>query len=258
MKSFLKIAKFNAMKFFSSKVPLVLNINMNRTHLHEYMRIKIATEVHKELRDHNRVEIMKDSGDTIELVCSSLQTKEWRKKNISKSVGQKDSSCEKYQRMIVSKITRQKCLQVKGSRLNQRTLEFRHKYNNCMSKSGTIIPDGFDWTEDFDGFQIMNGMSVYYNFKFVCGKGGSQTRTLREVYHFIETQLRYLVKSSSGVEKDTQILFINILDGDQSHYKREHFTHLLLSPEYASVSNKCFVGDSNQFHRYFKKYIEKK
>lgn len=49
---------------------------------------------------------------------------------------------------------------------------------------------------------------IYFNLKFVCDSGGAQTRTLREVYHFIESQMRYLINSNTD-----NVYFINILDG---------------------------------------------
>jgi len=33
--------------------------------------------------------------------------------------------------------------------------------------------NGFEWTEDFDGIQIINNKKLYYNFKFICDKGGA-------------------------------------------------------------------------------------
>ncbi len=70
-------------------------------------------------------------------------------------------------------------------------------------KNGNI----FEWTENFDGCQE----NIYFNLKMVCGTGGAQTRTLREVYHFILTQLKYLEK-----EPNSNIYFVNILDGEES------------------------------------------
>jgi len=49
-------------------------------------------------------------------------------------------------------------------------------------------PDSFEWTENFDGYIIINDKKYYFNLKFVCDQGGAQTRTLREVYHFIKCQ----------------------------------------------------------------------
>lgn len=41
--------------------------------------------------------------------------------------------------------------------------------------------NAFIYTEDFDGKYEFNSNIYYFNLKFVCDKGGSQTRTMREV-----------------------------------------------------------------------------
>ena len=69
-------------------------------------------------------------------------------------------------------------------------------------------------TENFDGYQLNNGKTIYYNLKMICGSGGGQTRTLREVYHFISVQQRYLDQ-----ELSSKIIFVNILDGDECNRK---------------------------------------
>ena len=120
-----------------------------------------------------------------------------------------------------------------------------------MTKSGKAIPDGFDWSEDFDGLQTINDFELYYNFKLVCSGGGAQTRTLRdETYSFVETQLKYIKKNSSK-----KIIFINILDGDVSFGRMPHFKYLLNLPDYKEYNNKCFVGDMKQFQSWFSKFI---
>jgi len=48
----------------------------------------------------------------------------------------------------------------------------------------------------------------------ICGSGGGQTRALREVYHFISAQQRYLDQ-----ELSSKIIFVNILDGDECNRK---------------------------------------
>ena len=47
-----------------------------------------------------------------------------------------------------------------------------------------------EWSENFDGKIINRSNIFYFNLKFVCDCGGSQTRTLREVYHFIKYQIK--------------------------------------------------------------------
>ena len=58
--------------------------------------------------------------------------------------------------------------------------------------------NGFEFTEDFDGKVIMKthnkiNITIYFNLKFCCDAGGAQTRTLREVYHFIKCQIIFVI-----------------------------------------------------------------
>ena len=66
-----------------------------------------------------------------------------------------------------------------------------------------------DYTEDFDGVQTVNNKKIYINLKCIVGKGGAQTRSLREVYWFIDGQLNVLKNTNDDV------YFVNILDGDE-------------------------------------------
>jgi hypothetical protein len=99
--------------------------------------------------------------------------------------------------------------------------------------------DGFDYTENFDGKQTFSGNTVWINLKSVVGKGGSQTRTLRdECYHFVNAQLNYLLKT-----KETGCYFANIFDGDEADAKMRMFDYLLSLPEFAEVKKYVYVGD---------------
>ena len=71
-----------------------------------------------------------------------------------------------------------------------------------------------EWTENFDGYQLNNGKTIYYNLKMICGSGGGQTRALREVYHFISAQQRHI-----NQELSSKVIFVNILDGDECYNK---------------------------------------
>ena len=79
----------------------------------------------------------------------------------------------------------------------------------------------------------------------IYDRGGSQTRSLREVYHFITTQLNYLKQN---------ILFINILDGDESYRNMDKFKYLLSKPDYLTIKN-IFVGDMKTFYDWFNIFI---
>lgn len=107
--------------------------------------------------------------------------------------------------------------------------------------------DGFEWSENFDGKQVHNGNTFFYNLKMVCDCGGAQTRTLREVYHFIKAQLKYIHKFNV---QDTY--FINILDGNESHRTKHKFAYLLSNEHYSTIKKQVFVGDMYDFQQWFK------
>lgn len=96
--------------------------------------------------------------------------------------------------------------------------------------------DGFDYSEDFDGCQTFGDKKVYLNLKCIVGTGGSQTRSLREVYWFVQGQLNVLSTTPN-------VYFANILDGDEAHDVLPKFQYLLNLEEYATVKNNVYVGD---------------
>ena len=108
------------------------------------------------------------------------------------------------------------------------------------NKNPMINNDGYEWTENFDGLIIKNNNKYYFNLKFVCDSGGAQTRTLREVYHFIKYQMEYLMTN-------TNIFFINILDGDTSYNNMNKFTFLINKEKYKDVKQFVFVGCLSDF-----------
>ena len=119
------------------------------------------------------------------------------------------------------------------ARINWRTHEL-HEIHNPMTKD-----NGFDYTENFDARQEFGNQHVFINLKCVVGRGGSQTRTLRdECYQFVDAQLRYLLKTPEG-----RIWFANIFDGDEAARVMKKFEYLLALPEFASVRQKVYVGD---------------
>lgn len=108
-----------------------------------------------------------------------------------------------------------------------------------------ISNDGFEWTEDFDGFYRYNDCKYLVNFKFVCDSGGSQTRSLREVYHFITYQLENLL-----IIPKTDTYFINILDGDEAFRTIDKFNYLINKQKYSNVKKYVFIGDMASFQKY--------
>ena len=100
--------------------------------------------------------------------------------------------------------------------------------------------DEFEWTEDFDGRIVLQN-EYLFNFKMVIGTGGGQTRTLRELYHFIKCQFRYLQKNP-----DSELVFVNILDGDCAAGKMHRFNQL---KDDFKEYDKVFIGDTYTFQR---------
>ena len=173
------------------------------------------------------------------IIQSKLQTKDWRTSQSWYKNG-KSNECEIYQRILVESITSLPCRKC-NFRINIRKNTLEEKTNPLKYQ------DGFDWTEDFDGIQEKSGKTLYYNLKMICDSGGAQTRALREVNHFVEAQLKYLLKNH-----ETNIIFINILDGDTSYGQQDKFEYLINLPEYTSVKNKIYVGDMLSFQEWFK------
>ena len=113
-----------------------------------------------------------------------------------------------------------------------------------------IREDGYEYSEDFDGLQNFGDKTVYLNLKCIVGRGGSQTRSLREVYWHIEGQLRYLLAS-----QQESIYFANILDGDEAHANMNKFQYLLGLPEFQGVRQKMYVGDLRGYFTWLQRWI---
>lgn len=178
------------------------------------------------------------------LTPSKLQTKDWRK-NQGWYKGGKKNECEKYQIRKIEKIIKTKYLKTNNDRINTKTLQIVEKTNPLKNKNGSEWnKDGFEYTENFDGKFENNNNIIYYNLKFVCDSGGSQTRTLREVNHFIEYQLEHIKKYNT-----TNIYFINILDGDTSFKAMDCFKNLIDNDKYKSIKKFIFCGDMSEFQR---------
>lgn len=104
------------------------------------------------------------------------------------------SSCnpEKYQRNTIVKYTGIECKKT-NIRINLRTKELISKAHPNVNRNG------FDYSEDFDGVQMIEHNTIYINLKCIVGKGGVQTRSLREVYWFVEGQLQTLKKNKKYI-----------------------------------------------------------
>jgi hypothetical protein len=171
----------------------------------------------------------------IEIIPSSLQNKKWRKE-CSWYIDGKRNECEIYQRNIIEKITNQVCKKT-NVRINFITNEMIEKMYPMKELNG------FEWSEDFDGKIIENEKQYFFNMKMVCDAGGAQTRSLREVYHFINSQLKFLEKNQNIIN----IYFINILDGDYSNKHIDKFLYLVNKPEFINICKYVFIGDMVKF-----------
>jgi len=145
----------------------------------------------------------------MEIISSELQTKEWRKSQKWYKNG-KSNECEKYQMKILEENIKDK-IDKTNDRIYMTTNEIKSNRNPNRDN------DGFEYTE--------NG-------------GGAQTRTLREVYHFIKYQTKYLEKFNTK-----NIYFINILDGYGCYHHREKFNYLINK----NTKDYIFIGDMKEF-----------
>jgi len=169
---------------------------------------------------------------------SKIQDKNWR--TIQPwYINGKHNECEIYQRNLIQEITKQPCVKT-NMRFNIFTKEMCEKKNPMKTK------DGFEWTEDMDGKINKNNNDFYFNMKFICNTGGSQTRSLREVYHFIETQAEHLLLFD---KKNTY--FINILDGNICFHHMDKFHYLLSKPQYAGIIQQIYTGDMKGFQEWW-------
>lgn len=181
-------------------------------------------------------------NNIVKIVKSKYQTKEWR--NIQTWYkGGKKTECEKIQIQQIQQImsiTEKNQFDKTHMRINLET------YKLEINKYPLKNEDGFIWTENFDGFMKINNIKndrnnliFYFNLKFVCDSGGSQTRSLRETFHFIKGQYKTMIKNKGGY---INTYFINILDGDTCN---KHMDKILyLDKKYNKRKNKnIFIGD---------------
>ncbi len=167
------------------------------------------------------------------MICSSLQTKEWRMEQEWYKRG-KSLECEKWQLLHLEKIVGAS-LQKTHKRMN--LFDFRiEELKHPLERN-----DGFEWSENFD-FTLPGPAEIFFNLKFISGSGGAQTRSIREVYHFVRAQCEYVKRVDTGI-------FCNILDGD---FCFAHCPKIALVLERFQVGTRIFVGDTLSFSRWFK------
>jgi hypothetical protein len=169
------------------------------------------------------------------IISSQFQTKEWRKGQ-KWYKGGKSVECEKNQLECINVKNIGKC----DERINQENYEIE------INRYPFSSPNGYEYTENFDGKINIDEYSVYFNLKFVCGRGGAQTRTLKNVYSFIKYQ-------HSIIYKYTNTIFVNILDGDESFRNMNKFIYLKKNKPYLKYI--CYVGNLFDFKIWWLKII---
>lgn len=168
---------------------------------------------------------------------SKLQTKDWRKSQVWYQNGKKNE-CEKYQLTLIKQI-----INATPSKTDERI--YNIDYSIITKKNPLNEIDGYEYTENFDGKHILNDKIFYYNLKFVCDKGGAQTRTLRDVYSFIKSQLEHI-----SIYQSTNKYFINILDGDESYSNMNKIKYLITSykeKKFEVYKKYIFIGNMCEF-----------
>lgn len=179
----------------------------------------------------------------ITIVPSVEHTQQWRASQSWYTDG-KQNECEWFQQQCLRQITGYDLLKNTNMRLHLETKELLYQ------KNPLALQDGFEYTEDFDTCLKAMNYCFYFNLKFVCSVGGSQYRTLRETYHFIQTQLEHLV-----LFPDPSHYFINILDGNCSHQSKTKFEYLWRKEKYRSVQQQVFIGDMFQFQQFWHNFF---
>jgi hypothetical protein len=172
------------------------------------------------------------------LISSKYQTKDWRK-NQDWYINGKHNECEIYQKDIIKAITQE---HIEKTNLRFNIYDFTlNKFKNINN-----LHNGFEYTENIDGFQEFKDKLIYYNLKMIIDSGGAQTRSLREVYHFIKCSLEYLLQNI-----DKNIYFINILDGDECYRNMSKFSYLVNQEKYEIIKNKIFIGNMLEYFDFY-------
>ena len=130
------------------------------------------------------------SDDKNTIISSYKQTKEWRKMQKWYKNG-KSNECELYQKNIISVITK--------SEIKNTYIRINNEKNVLeIEKKPFTKENGFEYTEDFDGLIEKNSNKYLFNLKFICDEGGAQTRSLKQVYEFIKSQICLLKKNKEN------------------------------------------------------------
>lgn len=166
----------------------------------------------------------------LSFISANQQTAEWRKLASWYKNG-KSNECELYQKRQLEEM---------GLKIAKTNLRLCNG-SLVECKQPMKFSNGYEYSENFDG--CFND-KVLFNLKMVCGCGGAQTRTLREVYHFIKQQVEFLNNTRDNYK------FINILDGNESYNNMDKFDYIL-EKNRLKCSTRIFVGDMVKFHTWW-------
>lgn len=174
----------------------------------------------------------------LHIIPSQYQSKEWR---LSRDWYKNGFDCEKYQRNLIENIIEKPCLKTQD-RINLRNYNLKHL------KVFKYDLNGLDWSENFDGKVNINNNIYYFNFKMICSEGGSQNRSCRENYWFINSQINYLETNNIN-----NIYFLNILDGDINYKNLLKYKNL--SDLYLNKKKNLYIGDLFSFNDWWCKHL---
>ena len=155
--------------------------------------------------------------------------------------GKNSMVAEDAQRKSIEEGTGMACPKSDHVRIHETTLEMTKKTKPYSGEDAD-----FEWTEDFDGDQsFLDGKCRFlYNLKSIPENGGSQTRSLRCVYHFIKVQQKLI--ESGNLDKNTY--FVNILEGEFCEQKMHLFNKL--------SNDRIYVGDLYNYFPWLNKKLQ--
>jgi hypothetical protein len=179
-------------------------------------------------------------------MSSKFQTKDWRNMQEWYSNG-KRNECELFQMKEIQALVGSP-IEKTNMRLNLLDFNLHNICNPLNSKFG------LGYTENMDGKTETNGATLYFNLKMICSMGGAQTRSIREVSHFIFAQHQFIKKNLNS-----KIYFANILDGDCSYkfvygnYEngKASLRDIQTLEEFQCCLGRIYIGDLYNFKSWF-------
>jgi hypothetical protein len=194
------------------------------------------------------------------ITSSKYQTKEWRKSQSWFKTG-RSNECEKYQEKILRLYLSKYNLNISKKEANKyrmnlfdNNLIYISEFKKNINISWNDL--SFEFSENFDFILEEKNNIILFNLKFICENGGFQIRSLKEVYHFINSQYNFICNHNKQIEKT--IYFVNILDGEFCSQNMNKFRFLQTKYiKYLNYSN-VFVGDLKESLLFLSTIFQKK